>query len=78
VFKQRYYRNINTLSHCRQVLIKVTPNLMMSQQGKVFKQRYNLNINNLSLCRPVLLSGNFQSEHVAAEERFQTTTLSDP
>jgi len=26
----------------------------------------------------VLLSGNVQSEHVAAGERVQTTTLSDP
>jgi len=47
----------------------------MSQQGKEFKQRYNRNINTLSLCRPVFLSGNVQSEQVAAGERVQTTIL---
>jgi len=47
----------------------------MSQQGIGVKQRYYGNINNLSLCRPVLLSGNFQSEHVAARERVQSTIL---
>jgi len=50
----------------------------MSQQCKWFKQRYYRNINNLSHCRPVLLSGNFQSEHVAAVEIVQTTILSEP
>jgi len=49
----------------------------MSQQGKVFKQRYYRNINNLSLCRPELLSGNVQTEHVAAGEIFHTTILSE-
>jgi len=48
----------------------------MSEQGKVFKQRYYGNIYTLSFCRPVLLSGNVQSEHVAAGEMFQTTKLS--
>jgi len=47
----------------------------MSQQGEVFKQRYFRNIN-IRLCKPVLLSGNVQSEHVAAGERFQTQVLS--
>jgi len=47
----------------------------MSQQGKGFIQRYYRNLKNLSFCRPVLLSGIFQSEHVAAGERFQTTIL---
>ena len=43
----------------------------MSQQWKVFKQLYNLKVNNLSLCSAVLLSGNLQSEHVAAVEWVQ-------
>jgi len=43
----------------------------MSQQGKGFKQRYYQNINNSSLYRPVLLSGNAQSEYVAAGEVFK-------
>ena len=43
----------------------------MSQQGKDFKQQYYRNINNLSLSRPLLLSGDFQSEHVAAGENFE-------
>jgi len=49
----------------------------MSQQDKGFKQRYYWNVNNLSLCRPQLLSGNFQSEQVAAGEIFQKTILSE-
>jgi len=48
----------------------------LSQQWKWLKQRYYRNINNLSLCRPQLLSGNFQSEKVAAGEIVQTTILS--
>jgi len=43
----------------------------MSQQGKFFQQRYYRKLNILSLRRPVLLSGNFQSEHVAAAEVFK-------
>jgi len=43
----------------------------------MFKQLYYRNINNLRLFRPVLLSGNVQSEHVAAGEKFQTTILSE-
>jgi len=49
----------------------------MSQQGKVFKQRYYWNINILRVCRTVFLSGNVQSEHVAAGEMYQTTILSE-
>jgi len=49
----------------------------MSQQGKVFKQRYYRTFNNLSLCRPVLLTGNVQSERVAAGDRVQTKILSE-
>jgi len=49
----------------------------MPQQGKSFKQTYYRNINSLRLCRQVLLTGNFQSEHAAAAERFQTKILSD-
>ena len=55
----------------------VTSNLNMSRKRKVLKKRYYCNINNLSPCRPVLLSGNVQSEHVAAEEAVQTTILSE-
>jgi len=43
----------------------------MSQQWNEFKQRYYRNINTLSLRRPDLLSGNVQSEHVAAGETFK-------
>jgi len=50
----------------------------MSQQGNVFKERYYRKLNILSLCTPVLLSGNFQSEHVAAGVSIQTTILSEP
>jgi len=78
LFKQRYYRNINTLAFVGQYYLQVTSNLNMSKQGKVFKQRYYRNRNNLRLCRHKLLSGNFQSEHVAAGESFQTTILSEP
>ena len=42
----------------------------MSQQWKGIKQRYYRKLNTLSFCRPVLLSGNFQSEYVAAGEIF--------
>jgi len=49
----------------------------MSQQGKEFKQRYYRNLNTLRLCRPVLLSGNLQTDHVAAGEMVQTTVLSE-
>ena len=45
--------------------------------GENFKQRYYRNINTLRLCRPVLLSGNFQSEHVAAGENVETKILSE-
>jgi len=37
----------------------------------VFKQLYYRNINILSLCRLVLLSGNVQSEEVAAGKVFK-------
>jgi len=50
----------------------------MSQQSKGVKQRYYRNLNNLRVCRPVLLSGNLQSEHVAAGEIVQTTILLEP
>jgi len=43
----------------------------MSQQGKSFKQRYYRNINILIVCRSLLISGNVQSENVAAVERNQ-------
>jgi len=49
----------------------------MSQQGKLFKQRYYRNINTWRHFRPVLQSGYFQSEHVQAGERVQTTLLSE-
>jgi len=56
----------------------VTSNLNMSQKGKVLKKRYYRNISTLSPCRPVLLSGNVQSEHVAAGTVFKQTILTEP
>jgi len=47
----------------------------MSQQWKWFKERYYWNIKTLRFCRPALLSGNDQSENVAAGEIAQTTIL---
>jgi len=41
----------------------------------MYKHRYYRDINTLSLSRPVLLLGNFQSEHVAAGEKFQKKIL---
>jgi len=76
-FKQRYYRNINTISFCRPVLLSGNFESEHVAAGEGFKQRYYRNINYLSLCRPVLLSGNVQSEHVALGENFQKTILSD-
>jgi len=52
---------------------QVMSNLNRSQQLEGFKQRYNRKANALFLCRPVLLSGNVQSEQVAAAGRLQTT-----
>jgi len=49
----------------------------MSQKLKELKQRYYRKFNTLSLYRPVLLSGNVQSEQVAAGESVQTTILSE-
>ena len=43
----------------------------MSPQGKRCKQRFFGTLKNLSLCMPVLLSGNIQSEHVAAGKVFK-------
>jgi len=43
--------------------------------GKVVKQRYYRNFNTLRLFWPVSLSGNAQSEQIAAVEMFQTTIL---
>jgi len=47
----------------------------MSEKWKVFKQRYYHDFKTLSLCSPLLLSGNLQSEHVAAGESVETTIL---
>ena len=66
--KQRYYRNINTLSPCRPVLLSGNFQSEHVAAGKLLKQGYYRNLNTLSLCRPVLFSGKFQSEHVAAGE----------
>jgi len=52
-------------------------NLNMLQEGKEYKQRHYRNTNILRLCRPVLLSGNVQSEHVAAVVSVQATILSE-
>jgi len=77
VSQQRYYLNIKNLRLSRQGYLQGTSNLNMSQERKVFKQRYYRKNNNLGLCRTVLLSGNFESERVAAEEKFQKTILSE-
>ena len=50
----------------------------MKQQWKGFKKQNYRNFNHLRPYSPVLLSGNIQSEHVAAGDRFQTTILSEP
>jgi len=76
-FKQRYYRNINTLRIRRPVLLSGKFQSEHVAGGEACKQRYCRNINTLSLCRPVLLSGNVQTEHVGAVERVQTTILSE-
>jgi len=47
----------------------------MLHMEKAFKQRYYRNLNILSSCWPVLLSGNFQTEHVAAGESVQTNDI---
>jgi len=75
--KQQYYRKINTLCLCRQVLFSGNVQSEYISAVKSFKQRYYQNNNNLSLGSPVLLSGNVKSEHVAAVESVQTTILSD-
>ena len=75
MFKQAYYRNINTFRPCSQCYFQVTSNLNMSQKGEVFKQRFHRILNIIRLCRPELLSGNLQSEHVARGESVQTTIL---
>jgi len=77
-FKQRYYRNINNYVSLGQCYFQLTSNLNVSQQGKWTKQRYYRNINFLSFCGPVLLSGNLQSERMAAGETVQITILSEP
>jgi len=76
-FKQRYYRNINSSSICRPVLLSGNLQSEKVAAGEAFQQRYFLNINTLRICRPVLLSGNFQSEHFAGGESVQTTILSE-
>jgi len=70
VFKQRYYRKLNTLSIYRRVLLSGKLQSEHFGAGEVFIQRYYWNVHTLSLCRRVLLSGNVQSEYVAAEKMF--------
>jgi hypothetical protein len=60
-------------SYVGQSYFQVTSNLNRSQQLEDFKHRYIRKLSNLFLCRPVLLSGNVQSEHVAAAASVQTT-----
>jgi len=76
-FKQRYYRNNNSLSPCRRVLLSGIVQSEHVAEGENFIQRYYRNFNNLRLCMPVLFSGNFQTENVAAGESVQTTKLSE-
>ena len=75
MFEQRYYRNFDTLSLCRPVVLSGYVQTEHVAVGKVLKQRYNRNLNTLSFWRPVLFCRNIQSEHAAAGEIFQTTIL---
>ena len=70
MFKQRYYRKINTLNLCRPVLLSGNVQSEHVAEVEMVKQRYNCNTNSLSHCRRVLLSGNVQSEHVAQGKCF--------
>jgi len=47
VFKQRHYRNINSLRSVGPGYFQLTSKQNMSQQGKGFRQWYYRNINNL-------------------------------
>ena len=78
MFKQRYYRNIYTLTLCRPVLLSGNVQSEHVAAGEMVKLLYYRKLNTLSFCRPVLLSGNFQSEYVAAGESAQTTILKEP
>jgi len=73
--KQRYYRNINNLRICRQVLLSGNFQSEHVAAWEVFKQQYYQKFNTLSLCLPVLLCGNVITELVAAVEIFQTKIL---
>jgi len=73
--KQRYYRNTNTLSLCRPVILSGNFQSEHVAAGKVFKRRYYRNFNNLNPFWLLSLSGNVQSEQIAAMERFETTIL---
>jgi len=77
MFKQRYYRNINTLNIFRLVLLSGNVQSEYVAAGEVLKQRYYQYNKSLSFCKPVLHSGNFQSEHFAAGESIQTKILSE-
>jgi hypothetical protein len=60
-------------SFAGQCYSQVTSNLNRSQQLEGFKQRYNRKLSTVFLSWPVLLSGNVQSEQVAAAGRVQAT-----
>ena len=77
MFKQRYYRKINTLSLCSPVLLSGNVQSEHVAEVENIQIQYYRNIYILSLCRPVLLSGNVQSENIAAVEMVQTTILSE-
>jgi len=77
VFRQQYYRNLNTLRLCRPVLLSGNFESVHVGAGEVFSQRYYRNLNNLSLCRSMLVVGNLQSKHVVAGESIQTSILSE-
>ena len=71
VFKQRYYRDINTLSICRPVLLSCNVQSEHVVAEEKLQTTILLEHFTLRLCRPVLLSGNFQSENVAAGKVFK-------
>jgi len=67
LFKERDYRNVNTLSICRPVLLSGN---VQSEHVEAVRM---VQRTNLSLCMSVVLSGIFRYEHVAVGEIFQTT-----
>jgi len=77
-FKQRFYRNLNTLSLCSPELLSGNLQSENVATVEIIKQRYCRYLTTLILCRLVLRSCKVPSENVAAVEIVQTTILSEP